>query len=850
MSDEMNNTRMQEKWAKTYEQYQDYRDYEIHEHELEDWKAEIERSNAMKDLPELQGKEVRYGYMDPTGQVQNDPLYKGAMDMACERVREQMKTAPVMPDNENLTLRFPGVDPKGKHSIIAMKFAQRQAQLDATVATKSLDVQAYYNEMKKEIFQSDFGKNLVWRMQEADKTHKMLDRSSKLALNPIAGEMLHVQKKALETDLPVAQYNMMLEGLEFAAGVRSGLMPKETRAFYRDTLAVTPPSEAQCIHARGSMNPPTTIDIAFPNFDNQLLQMVSSNPKHWGKTAKEMEGISVPEARMESAMIRYATATASRALTPLFESKTSLTVLGEDNAFPVEKTILIDGKSAYERLQESGVDLADRRASQEMTARMVACALMSGRQVDAFIPDENGNCASEPTRITKSGYQPDPMKKVSMNIWQRFWNSVGGFYQEKADKVAEYDRVMAARENFKAEYPISFKEPLDPKLADRMSIVENAIKNNGPVMRKIDAQNENRERLMVGERETYLGNTTANPPANGGMGVRTTRMAPASYGMCQLVLAGHSAMDILEPNNLRAEKKAAGDRYRQIARLSEKDTLQTQEEREQYKHLLPKADQTPEVLGDANLMRTKMVAQVARDRVEATEAFLASYTKGLKDQGFDFTNQDMLEQRRGELGAVTLFLVDNNQEYNKTSGALSKEEQDGYKATIDKLFDAQCSLNVVGLSVPKEKGRLATGSVIDSVAKVALAEVSCDDIVAKDLQNSMTEKGTLFGGMSSIQTSALGTMIMMNPKYTSIVEPMMESPSAINMASLRTSQGAPVFKVEADLSKPGLPELSVLPPDPQKSPKAPEMKAPEPPVKKAPEALAKKAHEEPRVKGR
>ncbi|GFI64929.1 hypothetical protein IMSAG185_00522 [Lachnospiraceae bacterium] len=58
---------------------------------------------------------------------------------------------------------------------------------------------------------------------------------------------------------------------------------------------------------------------------------------------------------------------------------------------------------------------------------------------------QTGKIPKEPVQITKTGYKPSPVKKVTLNAWERHF-SKHGFYQEKAAKAVEYEKISQARE--------------------------------------------------------------------------------------------------------------------------------------------------------------------------------------------------------------------------------------------------------------------------------------------------------------------------------------------------------------------------------------------------------------------
>ena len=81
--------------------------------------------------------------------------------------------------------------------------------------------------------------------------------------------------------------------------------------------------------------------------------------------------------------------------------------------------------------------------------RTVASAMMTGKQVDVFIPDPvTGEIQKEPTSYNKTGYEPHPLKQPKqMTRWQKFWSKLG-FYKDKVAEQNAYNREVAKRDAY------------------------------------------------------------------------------------------------------------------------------------------------------------------------------------------------------------------------------------------------------------------------------------------------------------------------------------------------------------------------------------------------------------------
>ncbi|MBQ9687414.1 MAG: hypothetical protein IJV41_12850 [Oscillospiraceae bacterium] len=138
---------------------------------------------------------------------------------------------------------------------------------------------------------------------------------------------------------------------------------------------------------------------------------------------------------------------------------------GNDHRVDRGNHIVIDGRTVREMLIDEFAkthDPSDGRFSidfenyyykegKAIVSQRVAAAVMAGRQVDVYVPDpKTGKTKDTPTRMTKSGYEPDPIKRpMQMTRWQKFWSKFG-FYKakvaEQQRQQTEYAKRDAARD--------------------------------------------------------------------------------------------------------------------------------------------------------------------------------------------------------------------------------------------------------------------------------------------------------------------------------------------------------------------------------------------------------------------
>ena len=137
---------------------------------------------------------------------------------------------------------------------------------------------------------------------------------------------------------------------------------------------------------------------------------------------------------------------------------------GNDHKVDRGNHIVINGRTVKEIIAEEfrkTHDPSDSRFSidfknfyykqgKALVSQRVAAAVMSGQQVDVYVPDpKTGKIKDTPARITKSGYEPNPINRPQqMNRWQKFWSRFG-FYKDKVAEQANYAARSAARDRVK-----------------------------------------------------------------------------------------------------------------------------------------------------------------------------------------------------------------------------------------------------------------------------------------------------------------------------------------------------------------------------------------------------------------
>jgi len=492
--------------------------------------AAKKRAVTMETDPTLE--KVEGGFYNKTEGFTAHPYLQEHIGIAMERAEEQFKGWPVMPEDAETPARFPGIDPVGKYSSIDMRFAQRISQVQSAVQSRDPEVEKYVNGLLTAGRTNTKVNGIVFAMKMAANKHRTLTRASKLCLEPVGRKLLHQQSKDIKTDLAVTQYDLYLQGIEYAAGVKTGPVPKEVTDFYTQQVGMDLDMD-MVSKAQQVSRAPTELSVDFQDLDHKLLQMQFAKPVNWGKKPPDAEKEVATPQEIASSIGPYARATAQRTLDPLFKSIED----GAGRELNRADLVIVDGKTVREKMFEDYLQTGRnpdhfgtyfRQNYRTAASEYVSAALMGGRRVEAFLPDKNGRIPENPVQITKTGYAPSPLKKVTLNIWERHF-AKHGYFKKKVAQAAEYQRFMDARQRVKAT-ALSGQFNMDSLFTSdkRQQFFGEWIAENGPLPTKV--------------------------PHN----YSADRTALYSFAVCAMAAKGHSIEDISNPDKLQAEKQAAG----------------------------------------------------------------------------------------------------------------------------------------------------------------------------------------------------------------------------------------------------------------------------------------------------
>ena len=522
------------------------------------------------------------GFLDADGRFILDPETERYIRIATGLAQEQLGQLMPMPEDMDAAIRFPGVDPVWHVSVIDMKFAQREAAVKAAMETRLPEVRDYVldtlHRFTSPLREDEAFRDASMAMTEAAQEHRTVTRASKLCHSAAGRRILHERSRALETGRAVVNYDMMMQGVEYAVGLRTGPVPEEIKTFYHDVLKAD--LDMDLVKKAELVRPPEQLHVEFEDLDNKMLHQAQANPHNWGKTAQEIEAIAntIDLDTVSEAITPYARATVDRVIAPAFAAQEKAAGSGVDRA----ELIIIDGKTVREKMLEdytaSGREAGEFEAffqKNRVTAtnEYVAAGLMAGKRVEAFIPDKSGHIPDEPTPITKAGYEPSPLKPEKFNAWQRYF-SRHGYYKEKVARQQEYERMMAARERVK-----------ERQVQERLGRLKEA-----------EAQSRHystaaHKEMFFGPIMDELGFKTVGADGSaqydwGGMNSYTrervgaeasfrqfTRCEPMDTCVAYLAAQGHSFRDIMDPTKLQAERLAAARLFMEKAATNDTQWL-------------------------------------------------------------------------------------------------------------------------------------------------------------------------------------------------------------------------------------------------------------------------------------
>lgn len=449
-----------------FEQYQGYHYVidetdEMYQEELQNCEM-VEREIRSDPAAGHWREGSREGYRDSGGNPAPYPVQAQRMRIVYSDSEEQMTEwghRAIYPDDPDIGERFPGVDPFGKYSEIDMGFSQRMERLKVAKTFQPAPIQEYVDRLLEGYMNQETTLGKRWSViVETSMLYRTAQRAAKRAITEVDSQWFLEDNEKRKKDRNIQIFDSMLNVAEYAAG----LTDREPTALDRsraaeDGFAYTPELERMRPTAP-ILEEGLQIGMEFANFDHVVTQRYFADPEYWDKGQRAIPRDALRVEDTERAIGQYAEATAERYLTALFRVQEERT----HGLINRSELIIVEGRTVQEVLEEryeaeagrGSMEMSRQEWLQENQARMtneiVAAGLMAGKRVEAFVPDARGRIPKEPVQIVKEGYEPEPLKKVTLSAWERYF-AKHGFYKEKAAQAVEYKRTMEARERVRAQ---------------------------------------------------------------------------------------------------------------------------------------------------------------------------------------------------------------------------------------------------------------------------------------------------------------------------------------------------------------------------------------------------------------
>lgn len=445
----------------------------------------------------------------------------------------------VYPDIPDAAEQFPGIDPKGCYTEIDLGYKSRVQKLLGACQSRPAPIRELTETMLDNM-NMDILKNYCAKVQN----YRMAQKLS--PSRDAADDNVSMEER---NRITLGGFQKYIEDFLGELEYINGLSDREPD--WQEVLGNVGKKEkrrmAEILERR---NLPATAEqglkINFMDLDSIVAQKYFSNPLSLGKGPETLPKDVAKATSVDELLDSYASATADMVLNPAF-SRGEKDTAGHLNRVDL---IIVDGRTVGEILAErerktprkSNITMDEYRRQQ--TNEIVAAGLMAGKRVEAFLPDERGRIPREPIQITKSGYEPSPLKKVTLNAWERHF-SKHGYFKEKAAKAAEYQKFMEARERVRLKNQSVLGSDMQNSASRNIKemFFRKWVEDNGPIPNS-----------MAGSFST-------------GRGALTTTT------VCAMLNAGYSMEDILDPGKLADVKLKAGEQTANKMRADDKEWI-------------------------------------------------------------------------------------------------------------------------------------------------------------------------------------------------------------------------------------------------------------------------------------
>ena len=407
-------------------------------------------------------------------------------EQAENAAQEELKNYSDIPEHYSVIMKYPNMDAKGYFSEIDMDIAARLKKCDIYAQRKTIYEQAMYNHVRQEI--ETKGADLKKEVQEISKQHRVLTRAARLCEDTEAKKALLDKAESLKESEPVKNYNMLISGLEFYAGIGPAKMERKV-VNALDSLIGYITSGNTNLSGQGKYynyrERPEQVKFEFRNMDEYFEQFKLSHPQAKGKTQEELDALYPSYDLFEKSVLQYGKDALEDTLNSCFDSLDERLDL-----------IMINGETLREMLDEKEEN--KNRSPQELNdlgCNLLTAALKSGARVEAFMLEsadkDNRRYYAEPVPMKAT----EPEERVTMTFWETFLSKFG-FYKEKVQKLKEQQemdrkieacrkrvmdkmsKTLTPEEKAAGKKQIQFAKPMTKEEKDRLQMGREIAKEN------------------------------------------------------------------------------------------------------------------------------------------------------------------------------------------------------------------------------------------------------------------------------------------------------------------------------------------------------------------------------------
>ncbi len=468
------------------------------------------------------------------------------------------------PESISDTVDYLGVDPRGKTCKEDMDFAYRMQVIETKCQFATSDHREVLSGIKRDLDpaleEPTPLKALHAQVREAGEEKRFYSRAlRRISFEGTSGPMANLLENLDRT--PFDKQNLMLETLEYTVGIRKEPLTPAHEALAGELLHLDQnkiQTLADDFAALTPVQPTNSIVVPFKNFDNTLTQRFLAHPSNYRIKTRTAPSDYKDPAVAQANATAYAKATVAPTMDAMYQwleegNPLSNSPIGLNRG----NMIIVNGKSVAERMAETYHGIQGEKPEykdwyrdnlKDMTNELVGMALTSNGDVAAFMPDSKGRIPAEPVTIQRSGYEPSPLKPVTMNGWQRAWSKVG-FYKEKKIAFDNYNEEVQRR----AEADVAMKDAcVRAQVTNRAGLTDAEI-----LARKDD--------------DIFFG---APVPKRDLRGFRTSRQCHITGARAIMLGQGYSLDEVLDDKILLEEKRAAGAKYLELGEEITPESIQ------------------------------------------------------------------------------------------------------------------------------------------------------------------------------------------------------------------------------------------------------------------------------------